>query len=60
MNEYLTVREMMESLKVSRTTAYGYLSSGRLKFFKVGRLVRIRPEDLRQFVEGKPSKKISH
>lgn len=59
MNEYLTVKEMMERLKISRTTAYGYLSSGRLKHFKVGRLVRIRPEDLTQFIEGKPSAKIS-
>jgi len=57
MNEYLTVREMMETLKVSRTTAYGYLSSGRLKYFKVGHLVRIRTDDLRFFVEGKPLRK---
>ncbi len=59
MNEYLTVQDVMRLLKISRTTAYSYLSSGRLKYFKVGRLVRIRPDDLRQFIEGKPSKKIS-
>jgi excisionase family DNA binding protein len=57
MKEYLKVEDVMQLLKISRTTAYGYLSSGRLKYFKVGRLVRIRPDDLRQFIEGKPSKK---
>jgi excisionase family DNA binding protein len=54
MNEYLTPEDVMRILHISRTTAYGYISSGRLKFFKIGRLVRIRPDDLRQFIEGKP------
>lgn len=59
MNEYLTPQDVMRLLKISRTTAYGYLSSGRLKYFKIGRLVRIRPDDLRQFIEGSPSANIS-
>jgi excisionase family DNA binding protein len=53
MEEYLTPQDVMRLLKISRTTAYGYLSSGRLKHFKVGGLVRIRPSDLERFVEGK-------
>ena len=57
MTEYLTPQDVMRILRVSRTTAYGYLSSGRLKFYKVGHLVRIKAEDLRRFIEGKPSTK---
>jgi len=58
MDEYLTIQDVMRILQISRTTAYGYLRSGRLKFFKVGRLVRIKPSDLKQFVEKNPSNKI--
>ena len=54
MSEYLTVKEVMRTLKVSRTTAYGYIRTNRLKHFKVGHLVRIRAIDLRHFIEGKP------
>jgi len=57
MDEYLTIQDVMRILHISRTTAYGYLSTGRLKFYKVGRLVRIKAEDLKRFIEGKPSKK---
>jgi excisionase family DNA binding protein len=56
MKEYLTVEEIMRILKVSRTTAYEYIHSGRLKSYKVGRLVRIREIDLKKFIEGKSSK----
>jgi len=56
MNEYLTPQDVMQALKISRTTAYGYLRSGRLRYFKVGKLVRIKADDLQRFVEGKPLK----
>ena len=54
---YLTVEEIMGILKISRATAYGLISSRRLKSFKIGHLVRIREIDLTNFIEGKPSKK---
>lgn len=57
MKKYLTVEEIMGILQVSRTTAYGLISSRRLKSYKVGRLVRIREIDLKRFIEGKASKK---
>jgi excisionase family DNA binding protein len=60
MKEYLTPEDVMRILRVSRTTAYGYIRTGRLNFYKVGRLVRIDPADLQQFIEGKPSKNISN
>ena len=53
MNEYLTIKEVTEILKVSRTTVYNWMTSGRLKFFKIGKLVRIKKEDLKKFIEGK-------
>jgi excisionase family DNA binding protein len=59
MDEYLTPQDVMRILRVSRTTAYGYIRSRRLKSFKVGRLVRIKADDLQRFIEGKPSKKKS-
>ena len=54
---YLTVKEIMALLKISRATAYSLIRSGRLKSFKIGHLVRIREIDLKHFIEGKPSKK---
>ena len=51
MNEYLTVKEVMEILKVSRTAVNNWMKSGKLKYHKVGRLVRIKSEDLKRFVE---------
>jgi excisionase family DNA binding protein len=56
MEEYLTARDIMRIMKVSRPQAYSYLHGGKLKTYKVGRLVRIKPADLKQFIEGKPSK----
>jgi excisionase family DNA binding protein len=57
MEEYLTARDIMRIMKVSRPQAYNYLHGGNLKTYKIGRLVRFSAEDLRQFIEGKPSKK---
>jgi excisionase family DNA binding protein len=56
MKEYLTPGDIMRVLRVSRTTAYGYIRSRRLKSFKIGRLVRIKAEDLERFIEGKGGK----
>lgn len=53
MNEYLTIEEVTKILKVSRTTVYNWMNSGKLKFYKVGRLVRIKSEDLKKFIESK-------
>lgn len=55
MQEYLTPKDMRRILRVSRTTAYGYIRTGKLRVYRVGRLVRIKHADLEQFVEGKPA-----
>lgn len=54
MVKYLTVSDVMKILRISRTTAYGYIRSRRLKSFKVGHLVRIKAEDLKRFIEAAP------
>jgi excisionase family DNA binding protein len=56
-NDYLTVEDVINILKISRTTAYALIHSGRLKSYKIGRLVRIKSQDLGRFVEGRPYKR---
>ncbi len=51
MDVYLTVKEVMEILKVSRTAVNNWMSSGKLKFYKVGRLVRVKEDDLEKFIQ---------
>lgn len=52
MKEYLTIKDIMRILRISRPTAYKLISSGRLKSYRVGRLVRIKVDDLERFIEG--------
>ena len=52
MNEFLTIRDVCQILKVSRTTVYRYFKIG-LKFHKIGGSIRIKQEDLEKFVKGK-------
>lgn len=53
MEEYLTPEDVRRLLKISRSKTYAILRGGALKTYRVGRLVRIRAEDLRRFVEGR-------
>jgi excisionase family DNA binding protein len=54
MEEYLTAKDIMRIMKVSRPQAYKYLQDGKLKIYKIGRLIRVKPEDLQCFIEGRP------
>jgi len=54
--KYLSVYDMEKILQISRTTAYALIHSGRIKSYKVGRLVRIKAEDLQRFIESQPSR----
>lgn len=40
-----------EILGVSRSSVYRYCSTGQIPFYRVGRKIRILPEDLRRFVQ---------
>ena len=53
MKEYLTIKDIIRILQISRPTAYILISSGRLKSYRVGRLLRIKADDLLWFIEGR-------
>ncbi len=46
MDEILTVREVAEYLKLSRTTVWRWCHAGKLQAFKVGRSWRIHQSEL--------------
>jgi putative molybdopterin biosynthesis protein len=50
--ELLSPQDLRRILKVSRATAYKIIRSGRLKVYRVGRLVRIAPADLGRYLQG--------
>jgi len=52
MNEkLLTPEQVAERLQVTERTVYGWLRRGKLPALKLGRLWRIRPDDLETFLE---------
>jgi excisionase family DNA binding protein len=53
--QLLTPEQVAERLQISRWTVMDYLRSGKLKGHKVGRLWRIKEQDLEDFLEGEPT-----
>lgn len=51
----LTVADVMELLSISRTTAYGLIARGELPVIRVGRAVRVHPQDLDRFLTARCS-----
>ena len=52
MNEkLLTPEQVAERLRVTERTVYSWLRRGKLPALKLGRLWRIRPDDLETFLE---------
>jgi excisionase family DNA binding protein len=49
--ELLTVEQVQELLQVGRTFAYSLISSGELPSYRVGRLVRVRRQDIDLWLE---------
>ena len=57
MNEkLLTPEQVAERLQVTERTVYGWLRRGKLTALKLGRLWRIRQDDLEAFLEGARAK----
>jgi excisionase family DNA binding protein len=52
MSEYLTIAETTAKLKVCRNTLTKFVRSGHLRSCKIGKLIRIKAEDLESFIEG--------
>ncbi len=48
-NEYLTPKEVMNLLYIGRNTFYKLVNSGELPAFRIGKLWRVRREDLRNW-----------
>lgn len=49
-NEFLTPEEVMNLLWIGRNTFYKLVNSGKLPAFRIGKLWRVRREDLRKMV----------
>jgi excisionase family DNA binding protein len=49
--ELLTVEQLQELLKVGRTFAYSLMRSGELPSYRVGRLRRVRRQDVERWLE---------
>jgi excisionase family DNA binding protein len=49
---FFTPEQVAELLQISRVTVMDYLRKGRLKGYRVGKLWRIKEEDLEAFLEG--------
>ena len=47
----LTAEDLAEALRISRYRAYELLRDGELPAVRVGRLVRVREDDLAAFIE---------
>jgi excisionase family DNA binding protein len=54
-HKLLTPEQVADRLQISRVTVMDYLRKGRLKGHRVGRLWRIKEEDLEAFLEGEPT-----
>jgi len=52
-NEYLTPKEVMNLLYIGRNTFYRLVNSGELPAFRIGKLWRVRRDDLQTFFKAK-------
>jgi len=56
-NNFLTIKEIAENLKVSQRQVYRWIEAGKLKTFKLGKKVyRIAESDLLKFLNKHKSK----
>jgi len=47
----MTVKDVAAVLRVSRGTAYTLIASGQIKSVRIGRLIRVTPRALEEFIE---------
>jgi excisionase family DNA binding protein len=48
---FLTGKEIADALKISKALAYRLIARGEIPSLRFGRVVRVRTEDLEQFIE---------
>jgi len=51
----LTIGEVSQSLQISSRTIWKYAKSGDLPTVRIGKLVRVRPQDLDAFIQSRTS-----
>ena len=51
--DVLTINDLQDVLKIGRSTAYTIVKSGELKTMRIGKLIRIRREDLIDYLSEK-------
>lgn len=49
--QLLTVKDIVDALRISRSSVYRLFDSGELTWVQIGGSRRVRPEDLAQFIE---------
>ncbi len=52
----LTSDEVAEILKVSRTSVYLMMKRGDFPIVRIGRVIRVRPEDLERYIHNKATR----
>lgn len=56
MNKYLSPEELAINLSISKMTIYNWIYQRKIPFFKIGRLVRFREEDIERWLKTKEIK----
>jgi excisionase family DNA binding protein len=49
------IEEVCQYLNVKRSTAYSLVESGSIPFYRIGRLLRFKPEDVKSWMETRRS-----
>ncbi len=49
--DFLTVKELANTLKVNKMTVYRYIKSGKIEAYKVGKDYRIKKKEFDSFLE---------
>ena len=52
MNDLMTIKEFCEYFKISRPTFYEWKRTGKVNVLKIGKLVRIKKEELDKIKKG--------
>lgn len=56
--DFWSVDEVCQYLNIKRSTAYSLVESGTIPFYRIGRLLRFKPEDVKGWMETRRSESI--
>jgi len=57
MDELYTIREVAEKLKISTSSVYRYIESGRLQHVRIGSNIRLNKDHVTAFLSGEKQSK---